>query len=98
MRLENGIEVPGFELAERAGRRKITNLLAAWDIAQQEGVLLDEFLQSCDVSLTKLEDIYASKAPPRKKTHWKQLLADRLTDKEAIQASEPVRYLKAINN
>ena len=98
MRLEQGIEITGYELAERAGRRSVTNLLAAWDIAQDAGVPLDDFLQACDVSLPKLEDLYASKAPTRKKAEWKRLLADRLTDREAITSGAPVRYLKQINN
>ena len=98
MRLEQGIEIPGFELAERAGRRSVTNLLAAWDIAQDAGVSLDDFLSACDVHVGKLEDIYAAKAPPRRKAEWKRLLADRLTDREAITCGAPVRYLKTSNN
>jgi hypothetical protein len=98
MRLERGIEIPGFELAERAGRRSVTNLLAAWEVAQAEGVTLDEFLTACDVSVTKLEDLYAAKAPPRKKGVWKQLLVDRLTDREAITSGAPIRYLKTTKN
>lgn len=94
MRLEQGIEIPGFELAERAGKRTVTDLLAAWEITQEAGVTLDAFLTACDVSITKLQEVYADKAPPRKKKAWKQILADRLTDREAITAGAPIRYLK----
>jgi len=98
MRLEGGVEIPGFELKERAGKRSITNILAAWEIVQAEGVALDEFLKACTASAPQLEDLFAEKAPPRKKGVWKQLLVDRLTDREAISTGQPVRYLKQIRN
>lgn len=51
-----GIEIPGWKLQQRAGSRKIEDIMAAFGAL---GIAQENFLKSCSVSITKIEDAYA---------------------------------------
>jgi len=54
--VQNGQEIPGYELRHRSGQRVIKELVAVWDIIHAEfAVPLEEFLPACSISVTALE-------------------------------------------
>lgn len=93
MRMDDGVELPGFKLMERSGARKITSPQTAWDIVH-EILTPEEFTASCDVSLPELEKAVAAKAPRGAKAQVKQKLEDQLRDRGALQINPTVHYLK----
>lgn len=93
MRVKEGKEIPGFELGERRGVRKISNAQAAWDVVKEK-ISPEEFAGCADVSLTDLEKAVAAKAPRGEKTAAKLHLEDALRDRDAIEDGAPSHYLK----
>lgn len=91
MRL-GGQEIPGHELRTRAGTRKITDPTAAW-AAVKERVTPDQFIGCCDVSLPKLETIFAEAAPRGAKSKAKQELSEALADLGVIETAKESLYL-----
>jgi CRISPR/Cas system-associated exonuclease Cas4 (RecB family) len=58
--VEAGKSVTGFKLKTRGGKRTITDLQKAFD-SLSAYMNLDEFMEHCSVSTTKLQDAYARK-------------------------------------
>jgi len=87
-----GQEIPGYELRERAGTRKITAPLAAW-LAVRERMTPDQFIGCCDVSLPKLETVFAEAAPRGAKTKAKQELCEALADLGVVETAKETLYL-----
>ena len=84
----NAIKVPGYEAVERQGRRTVTGPLAAAD-ALKGDVSIEEILSVATVSFASLADLYAEKAPPRKKAVWKKQLENKLADCDALGRGQP---------
>ena len=57
--IEDGIELPDFELRSRAGSRQILDANAAWLILETLGVPLPHFLSACSVSVGALDKTIA---------------------------------------
>jgi len=91
MRL-GGQEIPGHELRTRAGTRKITDPLATW-AAVRERVTPDQFIGCCDISLPKLETIFAEAAPRGAKAKAKQELCEALADLGVVETAKETFYL-----
>lgn len=93
MRVQNGIEIPGYELCERKGSRKITNAQVAWEVVKEK-ISPEEFAGCVEASMPELEKVVAAKAPRGEKTAAKLHLEDALRDREALQEGAPVHFLK----
>lgn len=93
MRMEQGVEIPGFILCERKGSRKITDAQAAWETVK-DVISPEEFAGCADVSMPDLEKAVAAKAPRGAKEAAKQQLEDRLRDRSALTNASTVHYLK----
>lgn len=91
---KDGTPIPGYELIQREGARKITNAKSAYDVYLERGGQPDQFAEIADVSLGKMEDLFATLAPKGKKGAYKQELNDLLTDREALALGQPSFYLK----
>jgi hypothetical protein len=91
MRL-SGVEIPGHELRTRSGNRKINDALAAWGVVRDH-IEPDRFIACCDVSLTKLEDEVAAKAPRGSKTKAKNNLCESLAAVGAYEAGGESTFL-----
>jgi hypothetical protein len=91
MRL-SGVEIPGHELRTRSGNRKITDALAAWGVVRDH-VEPDRFIACCEVSLAKLEDEVAAKAPRGGKAKAKHELCESLVAVGAYEAGGEMTYL-----
>jgi len=60
--LEDGIEIPGFDIRSRKGNTSVVDVYSATQTAIEhyEGLSVDSVLQACSLSLTKLVDqVYA---------------------------------------
>lgn len=65
-RARNGEEIPGYTLAHRKGRRTIKDVLMAWDLCQQYGVPLKDFLPACSVAVGDLDKAIMANAEKKK--------------------------------
>ena len=62
--------------------------MAAADALKGE-VSIEEILSVATVSFASLADLYAEKAPPRKKAVWKKQLENKLADCDALGRGQP---------
>ena len=91
MRL-GGQEIPGHELRTRAGTRKISDPMAAW-AAVREKLSPDQFIGACEVSLSKLETIFAEATPRGAKAKAKQALSEALADLGIVETAKESFFL-----
>lgn len=95
MAFEEGLDIPGFERAERGGIRKITNPVAAWDRVK-DMMSIEQFLAALgDISAAKFEDAVGSTAPRGKK---KELISTVMSDLFAdgsVHVSNGSQFLRA---
>lgn len=87
--LEKGIEIPGYHRKLRGGDREITSPQAAWDLVK-DYLTEEEFRECAEVSLVKLLDKVASKAPHGQKGKIKEQLEDAMTDAGIIERGAAV--------
>lgn len=92
LRIEDGIDIPGFRLVESSAPRKIANAALAFDAVKTE-ITPEEFIAASDMKIGALEDLYASKAPKGKKGAYKAKLGDILMDASALTSGAPVHKL-----
>lgn len=87
--------LPGYEIAERAGTRKLRDLGLALPVLSN---YLDdrELLSVADVSLSAALKLIAEKQPRGQKSKVLGEVEKQLSDAEAITSGEPSRYLKKI--
>ncbi len=93
IRLETGVEIPGYTLVEQQAKREIANPPGAWEVIKTEfGVTQEEFLSACKVSITQLETVVKDHAPHGKKAEAATKFTDRLADEGFLTrgASFPV--------
>ena len=91
--LETGEEIPGFEIASRAGRRSITNPQLTYDLVKDR-LTPEEFASVCEVSVAQLLKTYSSKAPRGAKEKLKQEIEDKLDEAGVLQGGGDITYLK----
>lgn len=90
---EDGLEVPTYELRERAGSKSIASAAAAYDAVKDE-ITVDEFLSTItDISFNSVAEIVYEKAPRGKKTAAKNALEDKLRDSGALNERPASQYL-----
>jgi len=65
--IEDGIEVPGFEIRSREGAFEVTDLVSAVKLLEEYGIPLERILQACTLSLPKVtEQAFALKGGKKK--------------------------------
>ena len=91
LRLE-GVEIPGYELKQTAGNRKIKDVVSAWgalkDIMPQE-----EFLEACSVGLGALEKKLKEQAPRGEKQEFAKSTLDVLDGLGLVERGRDKTYL-----
>jgi superfamily II DNA or RNA helicase len=93
MRLNEGIEIPGWELAERKLPFKITDAQAAWDVVK--GRISPEAFAACaEVKIGDLEKVIARTAQRGEMAKTKDQLRDALVDANAAKSEGTYHYLK----
>ncbi len=93
MRLEEGIEIPGFELAERALPFKVTDAQKAWDVVRDR-ISPEAFAACAEVKIGDLEKAIARTAPRGEMKRAKDNLRDALVDADAARSEGSYHYLK----
>jgi hypothetical protein len=93
MRLEEGIEIPGFELAERKLPFKIVDAQATWEVVKDR-ISPEAFAACAEVSIGALEKAIARTAPRGEMKRAKDNLRDALVDADAARSEGSYHYLK----
>lgn len=96
MAFEEGIEIPGFEAKERAGKRTISSAAAAWDALKEvvPDANYDEFLASLGtVPFNGVADTVKAHAPRGKKTAAANSFEDKLIEMGVLEQSPPSQFL-----
>lgn len=93
MRLKEGIEIPGWELAEKSAPFKITDAQAAWDVVKDK-ITPEAFAACAEVKIGELEKAIARTAKRGEMAKAKDALRDALTDANAAKVDGVVYYLK----
>ncbi len=95
MRLNEGIEIPGFELAERNLPFKVTDAQAAWEVVKEK-ITPEAFAACAEVSIGALEKAIARTAKRGEMARAKEHLRDALVDANAARSEGSYNYLKKI--
>lgn len=93
--VEEGEEIPGFEVKARSGRRTVSDPQITWELVKDR-MTPEEFAAVTEVSVAQLLKAYSSKAPRGSKEKLKQEIEDRLTDAGVLQGGDEIRYLQRI--
>jgi hypothetical protein len=93
LRLELGVEIPGYQLIERQGKRVVQNTAQAWEIAQTFGVTQEEFMAAADVSIPMLEEAVKAKVAKGKAKKIEEF-NDALIDASAVTRGNSFHVLQ----
>lgn len=96
MAFEEGIEIPGFEPKERAGRKTIANASAAWSVLTNlmPELSVEDFIAKLgSVPFTDMAEIVKEAAPRGKKTAAQNDLEDKLIEMGVLEQSPPSQFL-----
>lgn len=93
MRLKDGVEIPGWELAERNMPFKVTDAQAAWEVVKDR-ISPEAFAACAEVKIGDLEKAIARTAPRGEMGRSKEQLRDALVDANAAKSEGTYHYLK----
>jgi hypothetical protein len=93
MRLVEGIEIPGFELAERSAPFKITDAQAAWEVVKDH-MTPEAFAGCAEVKIGALEKAFVRTAKRGTIKSAKETLRCALLDANAAQSEGTSQYLR----
>jgi hypothetical protein len=96
MAFEEGLEIPGFEAKERAGRRTITSASAAWHalVELHPEIGAEDFIARLGpISFNDIAEVAKESAPRGKKTAAQNEFEDKLIEMGVLDQSPPSRYL-----
>lgn len=93
MRLHEGIEIPGYDLAERSAPFKITNAQAAWEVVKDQ-ITPEAFAGCAEVKIGELEKAIARVTPRGGVAKAKAALRDSLVDADAARVDGTSIFLK----
>jgi len=96
MAIEEGIEIPGYEVKERKGRRSITSALAAYG-AIKDDVEVEDFLEGIDkFPVGKLEKLVSDMAPRGQKKERVSEVMSELHRLGVVEYGKDSQYLSEI--
>jgi superfamily II DNA or RNA helicase len=96
MAFDEGVEIPGFEPKERAGRRSISSASAAWDalVTLVPDLTPEDFMAKLGtVSFNDAAEIVKDAAPRGKKTAQANAFEDTLIEMGVLEQAPPSQYL-----
>lgn len=93
--LELGVDIPGFKVADRAGKRSINSVKAAYGLLREKGFLsLEDFLDKLtNYPIGAFEELAKELAPPREKKKFVAELISSLESDGFITHGEDIRYI-----
>jgi hypothetical protein len=95
--VSEGMEVPGFTVVKRADR-KVESVSAMKEAALKNGLSEQEFLETLDPSLTRLETAVKAKAPKGKGAAAIRQLTSDMEENGATSKGQPYYFLKEIKS
>ena len=93
MRVQEGIEIPGWELAEKSAPFKIVDAQAAWEVVKSR-ITPEAFAACAEVKIGELEKAVSRTAEKGQMGKAKAELRDKLLDANAARIEGTVLYLK----
>jgi hypothetical protein len=93
--VEEGEDIPGFEVKSRSGRRTVSDSQLTWELVKDR-LTPEEFAAVTEISVAQLLKAYSSKAPRGSKEKLKQEIEDKLTEAGVLQGGDEIRYLQRI--
>lgn len=91
----SGTEIPGYELAERAGRATLGHPSSIYELVQDR-LSLPDFLGACKVTKSELLDLYASTFGHGEKSPAKKKLAALLEDADLMIVGDDTHFLRKV--
>jgi superfamily II DNA or RNA helicase len=93
MRVQEGIEIPGWELAEKSAPFKIVDAQAAWEVVKAK-ITPEAFAACAEVKIGELEKAVSRVAERGQMGKAKSELRDALIDANAAKVDGTILYLK----
>lgn len=95
---DQGVDVPGYEVARRSGKRSVASANVAFDVVRQFApqITIPEFMEHCSVTATGLDELVKAASPKGKKAKNVEMLAHALEDADALQYGAESRYLRKV--
>lgn len=97
MRLDEGIEIPGYELREKKAAFSVTNAQNCWEIVKEK-LTPEEFAACAKVQIGELETQWKKYAPKGQKARSAEELREKLIEADAGRSEGTVRYLKRVKD
>ena len=95
MRLDAGLELPGYTLTERKGSVRITDAQAAFDaLSEKYGISADDFMEIASVKWSDVKEIVRAKSARGQKQKDEEAARDLLFDADAMSEGEPTHFLR----
>lgn len=94
LRLESGIEIPGYSLVNRKGSTSVIDPQLVYSLAQEAGLDHAAIMGAVNMSVPKLLDAIRDTAPKGKKKHVAQDFEDTLRDSGAVMVSQDTYHLR----
>ena len=95
MRLQEGTNIPGFDLKERAASFVVTNAQMAWETVKEK-LSPEEFASAAKVQIGALETAWKSKAERGQKAKAAEELREKLMENDAAKSEGVVYFLKRV--
>jgi superfamily II DNA or RNA helicase len=92
--IEQGGEIPGYELTQRSGGRKVDNPLMATEIAASFGIKAEDILRLASIPWTALEALVAESAKRGQKKKAVEEFEASLFGRGGLTYQQPVTQLK----
>lgn len=93
---QDGTEIPGYKVVNRAGRRSIPDALAAF-AAVKDSLDAEAFIRCCgSVSIEALTDKISALAPRGEKQKTKDEFLSRLAEDGILTTGAPTKYLRRL--
>jgi len=96
---ESGTQIPGYEIAEKRGRRSVVSAKAAFDVIKTEvapELKADDFVEYCDIKASAVDDLVKAVSKRGQKAKAVQRVQDLLIEGDIFNQAGDVRYLKPI--
>lgn len=93
----SGVEIPGWELAERSSAFEITDPQAAWEVVKEK-ITPEAFAACAKLKIGELEKAYSRAAERGQMAKSKAALRDKLIDANAAKVEGTISFLKKSKN
>lgn len=97
--VEGGTQIPGYELAEKKGRRTIVSAKAAFEAIRAEvspDMTADSYLDYCDIKASAVDELVRAASPRGQKAKMVEKVQNLLIEGDVFNQGGDVKYLKAI--